>query len=49
MGKVQDELLLFTPDRVNLTLNSKKETMGRVKMDKGSRWAAAVYPLTESN
>ena len=25
------------PDRVNLAVNSKKETTGRVKMDQGSR------------
>ena len=49
------------PDRVKLTVNSKKETNSRVKMGQESRWAsvtyplkkskcaAAVYPLTESN
>ena len=33
--KVQDGLMLFPPDRVKLTVNSKKETKGRVKMGKG--------------
>ena len=32
-------LLLFTPDRVKLTVNSKKETNSRVKMGKESKWA----------
>ena len=32
------------PERVKLTLNSKKETSGRVKMGQESRWAAVVYP-----
>ena len=35
-------------ERVKLTLNSEKETNVRVKMGKKSRWAAVVYPLTES-
>ena len=30
------------PDRVNLTVNSKKETKGRVKMDQESRWASVI-------
>ena len=29
-------------DRVNLAVNSKKETKGRVKMDQGSRWVCAI-------
>ena len=33
------ELLLFTPDRVKLTVNSKKETNSRFKMGKESKWA----------
>ena len=47
-------------ERVELAVNSKKEANGRVKRDKGqnrprvemgqgSRWAAAAYPLKESN
>ena len=36
------------PDRVKLTVNSKKETNSRVKMGKGSRWASVIYPLKES-
>ena len=55
------DLCYLAPDRVKLTVNSKKETNSRVKMGKGSRWAsviyslkeskwaAVVYPLTESN
>ena len=35
-------------DRVKLAVNSKKETNGRVKMGKGSRWASVIYPLKES-
>ena len=30
------------PDRVELTVNSKKETNGRIKMGQQSRWAAVV-------
>ena len=40
--KVQDGLLLFTLDRVNLAVNSKKETKGRVKMDQGSGWVCVI-------
>ena len=36
------------PDRVKLTVNSKKETNSRVKMGKESRWASVIYPLKES-
>ena len=28
--------------RVNLAVNSKKETKGRVKMDQRSRWACVI-------
>ena len=41
--------------RVKLLINSKKETKSKVKMGlsyyplKESKWAAVVYPLTESN
>ena len=38
----QDVLLLFTPERVELTVNNKKETNGRVKIGQGSSWAAVV-------
>ena len=35
----------FLPlDRVNLAVNSKKETKGRVKMDQGSRWVCYLAP-----
>ena len=37
------------PERVELTVNSKKDTNGRVKMGQRSRWAAVAYPLKESN
>ena len=36
------------PERVKLTVNTKKETNGRVKMGQGSRWASVIYPLKES-
>ena len=42
-------LCYLAPDRVKLTVNSKKETNSRVKMGKESKWAAVVYPMTESN
>ena len=42
MGKGHYGLLLFTPDRVKLAVNSKKETNSRVKMGKGSRWASVI-------
>ena len=29
-------------DIVNLAVNSKKETKGRVKMDQGSRWVCVI-------
>ena len=29
-------------DRVNLAVNSKKETKGRVKMEQGSRWVCVI-------
>ena len=32
------ESKLFTPERVELTVNSKKETNGRVKMGQESKW-----------
>ena len=35
-------------DRVNVAVNSKKDTKGRVKMDQGSRWVC-VISLIESN
>ena len=42
-------LCYLAPDRMKLTVNSKKETNSRVKMGKESKWAAVVYPMTESN
>ena len=49
MGKVQDGLLFFQAlDRVNLAVNSKKESNSRVKMGQRSRWASVIYPLKES-
>ena len=36
------------PDRVKLTVNSKKETNSRVKMGQGSTWASVIYLLKES-
>ena len=43
MGKVQDGLLLFQAlDRVNLAVNSKKETKGRVKMEQRSKWVCII-------
>ena len=36
------------PERVKLTVNSKKETKGRVKMAQGLTWASVIYPLKES-
>ena len=36
------ESRLFTPERVELTVSSKKETNGRVRMGQESRWAAVV-------
>ena len=36
-------------ERVELTVNSKKETNGRDKMGQGSRCANIAYPLKESN
>ena len=41
----------LAPDRVKLTVNSKKETNSRVKMGKESkwaRWASVIYSLKES-
>ena len=37
------------PKRVKLTVSSKKETNGGVKMNQESRLATVVYPLKESN
>ena len=48
-AKSQDGLLFFAPERVELTVNSRKETNCRVKMGQGSRWATDVYPLKKSN
>ena len=39
------ESKLFTPERVEVTMNSKNETNGRVKIGQGSRWATVVYAL----
>ena len=40
MGKGSRWAAFFLPlDRVNLAVNSKKETKGRVKMGKESKWA----------
>ena len=39
----------LAPERVELTLKSKKETNVRAKMGQGSRWATVVYPLKEKN
>ena len=36
------------PERVKLTVNSKKETNSRIKMEQGSRWVFVIYPLKES-
>ena len=43
------ESKLFTPEKIELTVNSKKETNDRVKLGQESRWTAVVYPLKESN
>ena len=40
---------LHTPERVELTVSSKKETNDRVKMGQKSKWAAVACPLKESN
>ena len=32
------------PERVERTVNSKKETNGRIRMGQESKWAAVVYP-----
>ena len=37
------------PERVKLTVSSKKETNGRVKMGQESRWATVVYSVKEWN
>ena len=44
------DLCYLAPDRVKLTVKSKKETNSRVKMGKesGSRWVSVIYPLKES-
>ena len=47
MGK-ESRFLLFPPERVKLTVNSKKETNSRVKMGQRSSWASVIYPLKES-
>ena len=39
----------LSPERVELTVNSKKETNDRVKMDQGSKCTVVVYPPKESN
>ena len=39
----------LSPERGELTLNSKRETNDRVKMGQGSKCAVVVYPLKESN
>ena len=36
------------PERVKLTVNTKKETNSRVKMGQESKWASVIYPLKES-
>ena len=36
------------PDRVKITVISKKETSSRVKMSQGSKWASVIYPLKDS-
>ena len=38
----------FPPERVKLTVNTKKETNSRVKMGQESKWASVIYPLKES-
>ena len=38
----------FPPERVELTVNSKKETNSRVRMGQGPRWAFVICPLKES-
>ena len=47
--RVKMDYFYLSPERVELTVSSKKETNGRVKRGKGSRWAAIVYPLKQSN
>ena len=49
MGKGHYGLLLFTPGRVKLAVNTKNETNSRVKMGQGSRWASVIYPLKIQN
>ena len=41
-AKGQVGLLLCTPERVELTVNSKKETNDRVKMGQRSSWTVVV-------
>ena len=41
-------LCFLRPERVKLTVKSKKETNSRVKMGQGSRWASVIYPLKDS-
>ena len=47
--RVRMDCYCLPPEKVKLTVHTKKETNSRVKMGQGSRWAAVVYPLTESN
>ena len=37
------------PERVELTVNSKKEMNGRAKMGQKSKWATPVYSPKEAN
>ena len=46
-AKSQDFCYL-PPEKVKLTVSSKKETNSRVKMGQGSRWDSVIYPLKES-
>ena len=43
------ECKLFTPERVELTVNTKKEANGRLKIGQETKWATVVCPLKELN
>ena len=40
---------IVSPDRVKLTVKSKKETSSRVTMGQVSKWDSVIYPLKESS
>ena len=51
-AKDQDGLLLFTPERVELTVNTKKERMAgskRSKSQDGLLWLKSAVKTIESN